>query len=379
MIFYKGWVSSMSEIITINLNKKPAYDIVMGNDFNGLAANIKELQPKGDKCLIVTDSNVEPLYLEAVSAELKSVFESVFSYSFKAGEDSKNLETISEIHTYMLENGFNRSDYLIALGGGVVGDVTGFAASIYMRGIDFIQVPTTLLSMVDSSIGGKTGVDFKQYKNVIGAFYMPKLVYMNVNCLTTLTARQYYAGMGEVMKYGLIMDASFYEWILDKMYDIFDQKADTLEELVSYCCKLKQRIVERDPYDTGDRALLNFGHTIGHAIEKYSNFKLYHGECVALGMVAAAFISMKKGKLSNDEFYEIRDMFVPFNLPISIDNMDIDEIVNNIKHDKKATKDGVSFVLLKKVGKAYIDNTVTEEEIRTALNEINFSEEDMKE
>ena len=171
------------------------------------------------------------------------------------------------------------------------GNLTGFTAATYLRGIDFIQIPTTLLAQADSSIGGKTGVDLDGYKNMVGAFYMPKLVYMNVSVLKTLEERQYFSGFAEIMKHGLIRDSVFYVWLLENMYEICDRDPDTLEEMVIRSSNIKKTVVEKDPMEQGERALLNFGHTIGHALEKAKNFALYHGECVALGCVAAAYWS----------------------------------------------------------------------------------------
>ena len=221
-------------------------------------------------------------------------------------------------------------------------------------------------------------MDFDGYKNMVGAFYMPKLVYMNVSVLKELDDRQFYAGFAEVMKHGLIKDAMFYEWLLENMYEIHERDLDTLEEMVMRSCTVKKLVVEKDPTEKGDRALLNFGHTIGHAIEKNMNFEMLHGECIALGMVAAAFISWKHNWLSMEEYYEVRDMFVPFNLPISIDNIEPDQILQLTKSDKKMEAGQIKFVLLKKVGKAVIDKTVTDEEILDAIREIYFSDEDAK-
>ena len=265
------------------------------------------------------------------------------------------------------------------LGGGVTGDLTGFVAATYLRGIDFVQIPTTLLAQVDSSIGGKTGVDFDSYKNMVGAFKMPRLVYMNLSVLKTLEERQFYSGFAEVMKSALIKDALFYEWLIENMYEICEREPATLEEMVIRTCSIKKMVVEKDPTEQGDRALLNLGHTIGHAIEKAKNFELYHGECVALGTVAAAYISWKKEMLSMEEFYEIRDMFVPFYLPISVDDIDPQEILKLTKSDKKMEAGKIKFILLKKIGKAVIDRTVTDDEILAAIEEINFSEEDAHE
>ena len=365
----------MPSTITINMNKKPIYDIKIENDFKALPEALKALGMEGKRAAIISDSNVAPLYAKELSDTVKDVFREVFVCAFEAGEKSKNMDTVCSLLKQFVEHKMNRKDVVIALGGGVVGDVAGFCAAIYMRGIDVIQVPTSLLAQVDSSVGGKTGVDLDAYKNMIGAFKMPRLVYINTGTLKSLDGRQFYSGMAEAMKYGLIMDASFYEWIISKMYEIHDRDSATLEELVAHCCACKQRIVERDPLEQGDRALLNFGHTIGHAIEKHKNFELLHGECVALGSVAAAYISFKRGKLSNDEYYEIRDMFVPFKLPISIDDIDAEEIVKLTRSDKKAMENGVKFVLLKRVGKAYLDTNVTEEEILEGVREIEYRED----
>ncbi len=365
----------MSRCIHVNLNRKPVYDIVIENGFNGLSAKLSELGMEGAKACIVTDTHVEPLYGDIVRSAVSDVFSEVFITTFEAGEASKNLETAQAILESFVEHKMNRHDVVLALGGGVVGDMAGFCAAIYMRGIDVVQISTTLLSHVDSSVGGKTGVDFKAYKNMVGAFKMPRLVYINTRTLETLDDRQYYAGMAEVLKYGLIMDASFYEWIISKMYEIHDKDPATLEEMIEQCCICKQKIVERDPYEKGDRALLNFGHTIGHALEKYKDFSLLHGECVALGSVAAAYISWQRGKLSKDEYYEIRDMFVPFKLPITIEDIDPQEILNLTKSDKKALdSNSIKFILLKKVGKAYIDTSVTDEDILKGISEIHYEE-----
>lgn len=368
----------MSRQLTVNLNRKPVYDILIENSFSSIVPKLEELGYKNRKCCIITDSNVKQYYLDSFRDTVKDTFSVVIDYIIEAGEKSKCFDNYYNIQKYLVENHFDRHDVLVALGGGVTGDLTGFIASTYMRGIDFIQVPTTLLADVDSSIGGKTAIDFEGYKNIVGAFYMPKLVYINVDTLSTLPEREFYAGMAEVMKYGLIMDASFYEWLLEKMYEIHDKESDTIEEMIEHCCKCKQRIVEKDPYENGDRMLLNFGHTIGHAIEKEKEFELLHGECVALGAVAAAFISWKKDRLSMDEYYEIRDMFVPFNLPITVENIDPQKILESVKHDKKSDGNTTKFILLKKVGKAVIDTTVTDTEMLDAINEIFFTDDDMR-
>lgn len=366
----------MAQRISIGTKANPLYDIVIENSFEKLP---EELSDKGYEKLrlcIITDSKVAPLYLDEIKKLLSTVFAEVTEYIIPEGEANKNLDTVRAIYESLISKHFGRTDLLAALGGGVVGDITGFTAATYLRGIDFIQIPTTLLAQSDSSIGGKTGVDFNGYKNMIGSFYMPRLVYSNVSALKTLEGRQFVSGFAEVMKSALIKDASFFSWLIDKMYEIKEKDPDILEEMVYQTCNIKKSFVERDPYEKGDRAMLNFGHTLGHAIEKYEKFEMTHGECVALGCIAASFISWKHELLSKDEFYEIRDMFVPFGLPISIDDIVPEKVVELTHSDKKAADGVLKFILLKRVGKAVIDTTVTDEDMIGALNELNFNEND---
>lgn len=369
----------MSERLPILYNKKPCYDIVFTKGFEELWNELVLLGCENRRICIVTDSKVDQIYGEEVLKLLDGKCLKAVKYAFPSGEENKNLDTVKGIYKFLIAEGFDRKDLLLALGGGVVGDTTGYVAATYLRGVDFVQVPTTLLAQADSSIGGKTGVDFDGYKNMVGAFKMPKLVYMNLSVLQTLEDRQYFAGFAEIMKHGLIKDALFYEWLIENMYEICEKDLDVLQEMLMRSCSVKKLVVEKDPTEQGDRALLNFGHTIGHAIEKAKNFELYHGECVALGAVAAAYISWKRELLTMDEYYEIRDMFVPFYLPISVDGIDPQEILKLTKSDKKMESGKIKFVLLKKIGKAVIDTTVTDEEILAAMNEINFSDEDMYE
>ena len=365
----------MSERLTINYEKKPCYDIVFAESFAELTEELSKLNISEKKVCVVTDSHVKGLYGDEVMSLLTGKCKKNVIYSFPAGEENKTLDTVREAYRFLIEEKFDRKDLLIALGGGVVGDVTGFIAATYLRGVDFVQIPTTLLAQADSSIGGKTGVDFDGFKNMVGAFYMPKLVYMNIATLKTLDDRQFYNGFAEVMKHGLIKDGAFYEWLLDKMYEICDRDTDTLLNMVQKSCMVKKLVVEKDPTEKEDRALLNFGHTIGHAIEKAKNFTLSHGECVALGSVAAAFISWKHEWLSMEEYYEIRDMFVPFNLPISVEGIDPEEILALTKSDKKVEGSKIKFILLKKVGKAVIDLNVTDDDILNAVKEILYIED----
>ncbi len=366
----------MAQRLPILYNKKPCYDIVFSHTFEELPQELQDLGAENRKICIYTDSNVEKLYAKQIQELLEPVCRKVILFSFPAGEEYKTLDTIKEAYKTLIEAGFDRKDLILALGGGVVGDMAGYTAATYLRGIDFVQVPTTLLAQSDSSIGGKTGVDFDGYKNMVGAFHMPRLVYMNLATLKTLDARQFYNGFAEVMKHGLIKDAIFYEWLIDKMYEICERDLDTLEEMIMRSCTVKKLVVEKDPTEQGERALLNFGHTIGHAIEKYKNFTLSHGECVALGCVAAAFISWKHELITMEEYYEVRDMFVPFNLPISVEDIDPQEVLRLTKSDKKMKDGTLQFILLKRVGKAMRDTSVTDEDILAAVDELIFKDED---
>ena len=356
--------------LEVKKNKTILYNIIIEDSFEKLCENVAEFDFSHKNVVIITDSNVGRLYLNDVTNIFNSISKNVYKFEFKAGEASKNLNVVNDVYQFLLDNHIERSDFIIALGGGVVGDLAGYVAATYLRGISYIQIPTTLLSQVDSSIGGKTGVDFNHYKNIIGAFHMPKLVYINISTLGTLEKRQFSSGMAEILKAGLIKDSKFYEWTINNFYEINELNNNYLTEMIYNSCSIKQRVVQKDPFEQGERALLNFGHTIGHAIENIKNFELTHGECVALGCIAAAYISYKRELLSTEEFYEIRDMFVPFNLPIHCDDLNYDNILNIIKNDKKWEHGTLKFILLKGIGKAFIDKTVSEDELKVALEEL---------
>lgn len=357
----------MSKEIMVHYETKPAYQIIIEPDYKRLSAEFVKLGYENRRICIVCDSNVAPHYAQQVTEELTKISPAIHVFTFPAGECSKNLHTVQKLYTFLIEHKFDRKDVLVALGGGVTGDLTGYAAATYLRGIGFVQLPTSVLAMVDSSIGGKTGVDFEAYKNMVGAFYQPKLVYMNLSVIDTLPLKEYYAGFGEILKHGLIKDLDYYVWILEHMAELYTHESDILEEVIYRSCLIKRDVVEKDPKEKGERALLNFGHTIGHAIEKLKNFELLHGECVALGMVAAAYISWKRGYIEQEEFLEIRDMMVAFRLPISLEDLTAKEVVEVTKSDKKMDKNQIRFILLKEVGHAVIDTTVTDEEMTEAV------------
>ena len=292
------------------------------------------------------------------------------NFVFPAGEEHKNLDTVQKLYETLILEQFDRKDVLVALGGGVVGDLCGFAAATYLRGVSFIQIPTTLLSQVDSSIGGKTGVDFLSYKNMVGAFHMPRMVYSNMAVLRTLPPEQYSSGMGEVVKHGLIQNADYYQWLHYCSREIMERRLQTCEEMILSSDLIKQKVVEEDPGEQGVRALLNFGHTLGHAIEKEMNFSLLHGHCVALGCLAAAYISHLRGKISMDEVELLGELLEQFELPRTVTGISPEAVIRATKNDKKMDGGTVKFILLERVGDAYVDRTVTEEEMRRGLSYI---------
>ena len=360
----------MSELITVHYNEKPIYDIAIEKDFSKLAMKVSELGISGRKLCIVTDSNVGELYADEVKNELEKTGNAVFVYTFKAGEASKNLNTVEDVYEYLIINKFDRKDMIVALGGGVVGDLAGFTAATYLRGIDFIQVPTSLLAQVDSSIGGKTGVDFRAYKNMVGAFHQPRLVYMNLSVLGSLSERLFNSGFGEIIKHGFIRDKEYYTWLKENIQHIKSHDYDALENMIAISCNIKRRVVELDPTEKGDRALLNFGHTLGHAIEKLKNFELYHGECVVLGMVAALEISRTRQLISNAEYDDAINTFKAYNFPVTVDGISVEDVIKVSKNDKKMDAGKIKFILLDRIGNAYIDKTVTDDEMRAALSKV---------
>lgn len=360
----------MSDVLNVCYNNKPCYDIIFDSSFDGLASKIEELGFKNRKIAIITDSKVQPLYGDAIKEQLSTVSNNVFIYAIPAGEENKNLKEIEKIYEYLIQNHFDRHDLLIALGGGVVGDMTGFAAATYLRGIAFVQIPTTLLAQCDSSIGGKTGVDFNAYKNMVGAFYMPKLVYMNIGTLNSLDDENFACGMGEVIKHGLIADETFYNWIKNNKEAILAREYDALSYMVMKNCDIKRNVVEIDPKEKGIRAYLNFGHTIGHAIEKLADFKLGHGQCVSLGMVCALHLSHKLGYISENEIIDITKTLVDFNLPTSFCGLNHNEVLMATKSDKKMQGNKIKFTILKKVGQADSYMDFTDEDLLFAIDKV---------
>lgn len=360
----------MNNRLSVNANGSFAYDITYNNGFDNLADFLKQYNPDGGKKVcVVADSKVASFYLDAILRIVKDYCSKAISYVFPEGEESKNLDTVKALYVKLIEEKFDRHDFIIALGGGVTGDLTGYSAATYLRGIDFIQVPTSLLADVDSSIGGKTGVDFDSYKNMIGAFHMPKLVYINIDTMDTLDLRQFNSGMGEVIKSALIKNASFFDWLEENIDAIKSKDKEFILKMIYECNIIKKNVVENDPTEKGERALLNLGHTLGHAIEKYMNFEMMHGECVLVGTILAAIISKNKGYISEEEKNRIISLIKKLDFPSLPQDLDYDKIIMYTKNDKKVIGNKIKFICLSKIGEAFITTDITDDDMKKALEE----------
>ena len=333
--------------ITVELGER-SYPIFIGSGLLGggfdLAAHVR-----GPDCLVVTNETVEPLYLDALLADLAG--KQVRAISLPDGEAYKTLETVGDILDTLVDNGANRDTTVVALGGGVVGDITGFAAACYMRGVDFIQVPTTLLAQVDSSVGGKTGVNHASGKNLIGAFHQPRAVLIDTDTLKTLPDRELKAGLAEVIKYGAIVDADFFAWIEDNLEALIARDAEALAAAIQRSCELKAAIVAEDERESGRRAILNFGHTFGHAIERCQGYgEWLHGEAVAAGMVMAAQLSTADAALAT----RIETLLERAGLPTRPPAIAATDLMAAMGMDKKVQQKQLRFVLLRTLGDAFV-------------------------
>lgn len=309
----------------------------------------------GDTIVVVTDENVKPLYLDRYMQNLQSVGFDVYSFTIAPGEESKSGEVYLELLNYLAEIPLTRADALVALGGGVVGDLTGFAAATYLRGIKVIQVPTTVLAVVDSSIGGKTAINLPAGKNLAGAFHQPALIWRDVTMLESLPADTYLNGMAEVIKYGVLADADLWSLLLN-----YANVQNNMPEIIDRCVSIKNRIVAEDEFDTGTRQLLNFGHTIGHAIERASDFVVSHGFAVAKGMAAIADISARQGWCSRECAQEIIQLLENYGFDLSID-YSMDELYNIMLSDKKRKGGVIDLVVPERIGKCVLKRLTTEE------------------
>lgn len=355
--------------LTVNLGDR-SYPILIGAYFERASESIRQVM-RGRQLCIVSNTTIAPLYLDQLLAQLKTDAPELklSTVILPDGEQYKDLPHLNRIFDCLLEEGHNRHTCLVALGGGVVGDMTGYAAASYQRGVDFVQLPTTLLSQVDSSVGGKTGVNHRLGKNMIGAFHQPRLVIADTNVLKTLPKREYAAGLAEVIKYGLIADFDFLEWLEQQREALMVRDADTLAEAVERSCACKAQVVAEDEREGGRRAILNLGHTFGHAIEAELGYGQWlHGEAVAAGMVMACQLSADKGWLDQADVERLRRWLSACELPVNTPaNMTSDQFLAHMARDKKVLDGGLRLVLLRRLGEAVVTDEVSAAEVAAVI------------
>jgi len=358
----------------IELGGDTPYVIHVGPDLlteGGLLASTL----RGRHALLVSDTHVAPLYADTVETALRTARSdcTVARFVLPAGEHEKTLARFGECLDALAALGATRDATVYALGGGVVGDLAGFAAACWMRGIDVVQLPTTLLAMVDSSVGGKTGVDLPAGKNLVGAFHPPRLVVADTTTLGSLPDRELRAGLAEVVKYGAVFDVGFLAWLERHAAALIARDTSALADAIARSCTYKADVVARDPYEHGDRALLNFGHTFGHAIEAEQGYRgagdgLNHGEAVAVGMVLAARLSARLGRAPHGDVTRLRDLLIALGLPVALPaGLEADALLRRMRLDKKATADGLRFVLWDGAGQAHVVRGIDEHAVLDVL------------
>lgn len=322
--------------------------------------------------LLVSNETVFPIYGEQVLQELHKTGRNIHSYVIPDGEQHKTWDMANQVLTFALSKRLPRQTVLLALGGGVVGDLAGFVAAIYLRGIPFIQIPTTLLAQVDSSVGGKVAVNHELGKNMIGDFYHPEAVFMDINTLGTLPQREWLAGLAEVIKYGIIWDQEFFWFLENNRERILEKETNMLSKILERCCAIKAEVVAIDENEQGLRAILNFGHTVGHAIERATEYERYrHGEAVAIGMAAAVQLSVVLGKLAKEEARQIIASLENWGLPTKLPDISVEDIIEGIGYDKKTRGSNITFILPTGIGEVQVVHGISPRDIRESLFMLN--------
>ncbi len=350
-------------VVEVGIKDKP-YKIHVGRGMlSSCGGFLREAFGNSPKCVMISDSNVAPLHGKGLKSSLEAQGVDVTGFVVPAGESSKSMTRVTEACDVMIAAGLDRSSFVVALGGGVVGDLAGFVASVFYRGIPYVQVPTTVLAQVDSSVGGKTGVNAPGGKNLIGAFHHPALVLADVETLSTLPEREFNEGMAEVIKHGIIRDAALVQ-------DAVALAKSQCEELISRNVAIKADIVCKDPFEKADlRALLNFGHTVGHAIEQVGGYgRFLHGEAISMGIAAALHLSSRLAGLPDSDVRMVREALASFGLPLTIPpDLEVDRLLAAMSRDKKFHQGHIRFVLTKALGSAFVSDTVREEDLREAI------------
>ncbi len=347
---------------------KESYDIRIGYDLSRELVNFVRASGFSRQAMLVTDSNVGPLYGEKIHELLEAGGLKITLATIPAGESSKSLKVAEQLYTKAIELGLDRKSPIFALGGGVVGDLAGFIAATYMRGVPFVQLPTSLLAQVDSSVGGKVAVNHVLGKNLIGAFYQPKGVFMDLDLMNSLPKREIYTGLGEIIKYGIIYDANFFKFLEDHVEDVLKLVREATVHMIARSCEIKAAVVSQDEKESGLRRILNFGHTMAHAIEKETGYIRYnHGEAVAIGMVGAADISARLGMIEEKDVVRVTRLIEALHLPIRAEGCTVDNMYRDIFHDKKTINGRVNWVLMEGIGKVTCRNDVPEDVVRAAM------------
>jgi len=356
------------QTLTVNLGDR-SYPIYLGNGILSQTGELMKRAGCGKKVGVVTNPTVGKLYLKAVQDSLGHAGYKVTPILVPDGEEHKSINALSAIYDQLIRGRFERSSSLIALGGGVVGDLAGFAAATFLRGIPYIQVPTTLLAQVDASVGGKTAINHPEGKNLIGAFYQPKLVVVDVSVLQTLPKRELAAGLAEVIKYGIIQDPELFSLLEDKLEDLLGLDQEILEKAIASSCAIKARVVEKDEREEDFRAILNFGHTVGHALESQTGYeRLLHGEAVAIGMAKAATLSAGEGYCDDASLKRIHHLIERSGLPTELpSDIRLEELVKRMEVDKKSDGGKIKFILCGGIGKVLF-HWLSPEEIKNRLS-----------
>ena len=352
--------------LKVNLEDR-SYPIYIGSDVS-LDIKLFSKHISSNKIALITNEQIADLYLSEICQTLKEF--DLKTLVLPEGETEKNLETVGKAVEFLSDNGIDRDSSIIAFGGGVIGDITGFVASSYMRGIKFLQVPTTLLAQVDSSVGGKTGVNINTGKNLIGSFYQPSAVIADTRYLNSLEPNRLSEGLAEVIKYGLIRDENFFKWLSKNTNRILALEPEVMTHMIERCCQIKAEIVSEDEREGSIRAILNYGHTFGHAIESLTDYSVYtHGEAVSIGMVMAASMAERMGMLSQADKKDITNLLESVNLPTKKPDLNSNDFLESMKRDKKAQDGEIRLILLESIGSATISNDYPNEILMETISE----------
>ena len=348
-----------------------SYVIYIGNALGEELRSFTSNAKFSKKALLVTDTNVKKIFSGEIRLILESAGLEVHLVTIPAGEISKSLAEAEKIYTAAIEFGLDRKSAIFALGGGVVGDLTGFIAATYLRGVPFVQIPTSLLAQVDSSVGGKVAVNHQLGKNLIGAFYQPKAVFIDIDMLNTLLSREIASGLGEIVKYGVISDAELFKYLEDNAYQTLALESEVMEHIIARSCEIKAEVVSKDEKEGGLRRILNFGHTMAHAIEEATGYSKYtHGEAVAIGMIGAAYISKSLGRINEATFNRLQALIDKLGMVSKAQNCNVDHMFNATFRDKKTINGKINWVLMDEIGKVSVVSDVPDDVVKSAFNYI---------